>query len=153
MTQISSPNNSVLVLGRTLVESDDIAAATVIRHPFLSQDSPPVRVDETDCRIGQFTPLDFGEDAGAGLMSVIDSSTRRNIRKAEKEGEGVGVTEADGEGAADRNPLGVDVLLIGPLPTPGVPSAGAPPARRVRRWGRRLPRAACRPTVCPPFRG
>lgn len=68
-----------------------VAAATWICHPLRAPNEGLVRHDLTDERIGQFTSLDFGQDTERGLSSVIDSSARRNIRKAESSGVSVRV--------------------------------------------------------------
>lgn len=68
-----------------VVDGAGVAASTVILNPLRPQGDPPIRFDQTDHRIGQFTSLAFGDDESA-LMAAIDGSTRRNIRKAEHEG-------------------------------------------------------------------
>lgn len=73
------------------LEKPGLAAATVIDNPFaITSTLPPFPPSYIDTRIAQITPLD-GADAGAKLMARIDSSTRRNIRKAEQSGVTVAV--------------------------------------------------------------
>jgi hypothetical protein len=58
--------------------------ATLIANPFLDHE-PSVSHDLVDERISQVTPLPAGADAEA-VMALIDSSARRNARKAERAG-------------------------------------------------------------------
>ena len=69
-----------------IIDREEIVASTVISNPFLSQDAPPITFDEKDYRISQSTSLEFTKCAEEELMGILDSSTRRNIRKANKEG-------------------------------------------------------------------
>lgn len=62
-----------------------VAAATVVLSPFDEVARQP-RHDPTDRRIGQFTSLRLGPDPAAALKDIIDSSSRRNLRKAENTG-------------------------------------------------------------------
>lgn len=61
---------------------NDAAAHTVIGTPFDGAAGLQTTHDYTDHRIGQWTPLKPSKDE---MFAIIDSSTRRNIRKAEKE--------------------------------------------------------------------
>ncbi len=67
---------------KDLIQNQAIAAATVISHP-LHPRKPPFQVAHEDSRIGQLTKLNFLDEAG--LMNMVDGTTRRNIRKANKE--------------------------------------------------------------------
>lgn len=76
-----------------LVTATGVCAGCVVENPLTgSMVEFPHQI--TDQRIGQFTPLDDVDDFPEVLMSVIDSSTRRNIRKAIREG--VAVREDNG---------------------------------------------------------
>jgi len=69
-----------------LASASDVAAATWVCHPLHDVDALPVHtlVDE---RIGQFTPLDWGQaDVESAMRTAMDGSARRNIRKAETSG-------------------------------------------------------------------
>lgn len=63
-----------------------VAAATIIMQPKEKDREPPIAYDEIDTRIGQFTDLDFGDNPATGLLNRIDSSSNRNLRKAEVSG-------------------------------------------------------------------
>ena len=70
-----------------LVSEDNVAAATLISHPFQQEAEIRIVHNQTDYRIGQWTRLPHnGQDIDIQLMEKIDASTRRNIRKAYKEG-------------------------------------------------------------------
>jgi hypothetical protein len=65
-----------------LIESEKIVASTLISNPLEDEDIK-IEHDYKDERVGQWTPIKaVTEDL---LMGLIDSSTRRNIRKAIKE--------------------------------------------------------------------
>lgn len=66
-----------------LIREQKVAAATIISHP-LRISKPPFPIDHTDQRIGQITQLDFSDETG--LMRKVAGSTRRNIRKADRDG-------------------------------------------------------------------
>jgi hypothetical protein len=76
-------------------------AATMVANPFLEHQPPEPAHNLTDERISQVTDLPVpaaGEDA---LMEAIDSSARRNVRKARRAGV-VAATDADRLGAVAR---------------------------------------------------
>jgi hypothetical protein len=60
-------------------------AATMVANPFLDHDPPEPGYDLIDERISQVTPIppNAGEDQ---ILKLIDSSARRNVRKAERLG-------------------------------------------------------------------
>jgi hypothetical protein len=64
-----------------IVADESISAATVVTHPLLQPKDNPIKYDFIDERIGQWTPLKTTE---VESMTIFDSSTRRNIRKAMK---------------------------------------------------------------------
>lgn len=64
----------------------NIAAATLIENPFIEQDYSQIRYDYTDGRLAQWTDISCRDEIEDGLMKQIDSSARRNIRKAQKNG-------------------------------------------------------------------
>lgn len=69
----------------SFLEENHIAAATLISNPLSTlnlEESEAKLYDFQDHRIGQWTPL---KDKNA-LIESLDSSARRNIRKAQKEG-------------------------------------------------------------------
>ena len=65
-----------------IIYNDEIASSTVIANPLLEQDYSKIEYNLTDSRIGQFTNLELGKDFERNFFSQIDSSARRNIRKA-----------------------------------------------------------------------
>lgn len=69
-----------------LASMSDVAAATVICNPLIDQPTPPVDHDFVEERIGQVTWLPAADDAAEAVLALIDGSTRRNIRKAQKSG-------------------------------------------------------------------
>lgn len=66
----------------------NVAAAMVVTHPFRQSEASPVQCNFEDDRIGQLTELPDKNvmDVEAEILSMIDGSTRRNIRKAQKSG-------------------------------------------------------------------
>ena len=60
----------------------DAAALTIIDMPFENAQDLEIKHDYEDHRIGQWTPLKQTQDE---IFELVDSSTRRNIRKAHKE--------------------------------------------------------------------
>lgn len=70
-------------------------SATIISNPFIAQDGgEAIRHNYSDYRIGQFTNISFRENPSDEIMARLDSSTRRNIRKAAREGISVEVDHA-----------------------------------------------------------
>ncbi len=78
-----------------IVNESGLAAATLITHPLLSQSDYSVNYDMTDQRLGQLTPLPESGDIEEQMLSLIDSSTRRNIRKAERSSVSVRIDNQD----------------------------------------------------------
>ncbi|MDF0643539.1 MAG: GNAT family N-acetyltransferase [Nitrospira sp.] len=77
-----------------LASESGVAAATWVCHPFRASAATPAHtmIDE---RIAQCTPLSWGDrDPESGLLSAIDGSARRNIRKAESSGVTVRIDNA-----------------------------------------------------------
>lgn len=79
-----------------LLAGADVCAGTVVANPFCSDqrcygDAPAGMIDH---RLLQYSALDSGADFPARLLARIDSSSRRNIRKAERDGVKVVVDEA-----------------------------------------------------------
>ncbi|MBL4803844.1 MAG: GNAT family N-acetyltransferase [Alphaproteobacteria bacterium] len=60
----------------------DSAACTIVGLPFREACDLEIKPDYKDHRIGQWTPLKGSQD---DIFELIDSSTRRNVRKAHKE--------------------------------------------------------------------
>ena len=73
-----------MLVGRynDIIHNDGVASSTVVANPLLEQDYSGIEYDLTDIRIGQFTGLKLGNDFEGDFFSKIDSSARRNIRKA-----------------------------------------------------------------------
>ncbi|MEM5777471.1 MAG: peptidoglycan bridge formation glycyltransferase FemA/FemB family protein [Candidatus Aenigmatarchaeota archaeon] len=70
-----------------LIENSNIGSAVIISNPLYNREYySSIRYDIIDERIGQFTELSFNNDAETELMSKIDSSARRNVKKAFKIG-------------------------------------------------------------------
>jgi lipid II:glycine glycyltransferase (peptidoglycan interpeptide bridge formation enzyme) len=69
-----------------IINGGEVASSTIVANPLLEQDYPGLCYDFTDIRIGLFNGLQFGNSAEKELLASIDSSARRNIRKAEKSG-------------------------------------------------------------------
>jgi hypothetical protein len=62
------------------------AAATMIANPFLARQPPEPAHNMTDERISQVTDLPAQGGGIEALMDAIESSARRNVRKAERAG-------------------------------------------------------------------
>jgi hypothetical protein len=76
-------------------------AATMVANPFLDHDPPVPEQGITEERISQATPL----PAGAGeeeILALVDSSARRNVRKADRLGVEVAI---DPDALADLHRL------------------------------------------------
>jgi CelD/BcsL family acetyltransferase involved in cellulose biosynthesis len=67
------------------VTDAETLAGTMVANPFLDDDLPPPVHDMTDERISQVTPLPETVDPEA-VLAMIESSARRNVRKAERQG-------------------------------------------------------------------
>jgi hypothetical protein len=61
-------------------------SSTLVGNPFMCQDASNIHHNYMDYRIGQFTDISCGEDHWEELMYRIDSSARRNVKKAIREG-------------------------------------------------------------------
>jgi hypothetical protein len=66
--------------------SQDTLAATIIDHPIAPQVCSGLRHNYTDKRIGQFTDIAIQADHREEILARIESSARRNIKKAAREG-------------------------------------------------------------------
>lgn len=71
---------------RELVTADGTAAATLVPNPFSDDPGPEPVHNMIERRISQQTPIAFESDHEDALMAAIDSSSRRNVRKAGKAG-------------------------------------------------------------------
>ena len=69
-----------------IINKDGVASATIVANPLINRDYSELDYNLTDIRIGQFTNLQFRNDPEEELLMAIDSSARRNVRKAEKSG-------------------------------------------------------------------
>lgn len=61
-------------------------ASTIVEHPFAPQDCSALRYNFTDYRIGQFTNIAIQANHREEIQARIDSSARRNVKKALREG-------------------------------------------------------------------
>jgi CelD/BcsL family acetyltransferase involved in cellulose biosynthesis len=61
-------------------------AATMVANPFAAHDAPEPAHNHTDERISQVTELPSPPGEEDALMELIDSSARRNVRKARRAG-------------------------------------------------------------------
>ncbi len=64
----------------------DTLAATMVANPFLERQPPEPAHNLTDERISQVTDLPPAAAGEHALMEAIDSSARRNVRKAQRAG-------------------------------------------------------------------
>lgn len=69
-----------------IISASDVIAATIVENPLKTALIPQHLYNFTDKRIGQLTPLAFETEKSysEAILGKLDSSTRRNIRKAEK---------------------------------------------------------------------
>ncbi len=66
-----------------MTRREGIAASTVVMNPVSPAPEEKIAFDVTDQRIGQISRLPAGDaDPDAALLSAIDGSARRNIKKA-----------------------------------------------------------------------
>jgi hypothetical protein len=70
----------------SITDSATTLASTIVDHPFVPQDSSSLRYNVTDRRIGQFTNIGIQADHSEEILARIDSSARRNVNKAVREG-------------------------------------------------------------------
>jgi hypothetical protein len=69
-----------------LAKSDNTISSTVISNPFLSNDLSDLPFSYRDSRIEQFTTLSDSDSQTDKLLSRVDSSAARNVKKAVREG-------------------------------------------------------------------
>ena len=69
-------------------------SSTIISNPFAQRDSEDLPHNLTDYRIAQFTEIEFAGNHRAEIMSRIDSSARRNVTKATREGVNVKIDDS-----------------------------------------------------------
>ncbi len=72
----------------SIISNVDVAAANFVENPLCDIKPKEILSNETDIRIGQFTPLDIQveESAEDSLMATFHYKTRNMIRKAIKSG-------------------------------------------------------------------
>jgi hypothetical protein len=75
----------------TIAASPDTLASTAIDHPFMPQGPTGLRFTHVDHRIGQYTRIDRESSNEQEILARIDSSARRNVKKAQREGVAVEV--------------------------------------------------------------
>jgi hypothetical protein len=83
-----SPEASQALIGayNEIAHAQSTLGATIVSNPFADQDHKGVVHNFTDTRIAQFTCLSQANDARTDLLQRLESSARRNIRKAVTEG-------------------------------------------------------------------
>jgi CelD/BcsL family acetyltransferase involved in cellulose biosynthesis len=81
-----SAHDALLSAYAELATSADTAAATLVPNPFCDEPRQVPVHNMVERRISQRTPIAFESDHEAALMAAIDSSTRRNVRKARAAG-------------------------------------------------------------------
>jgi CelD/BcsL family acetyltransferase involved in cellulose biosynthesis len=79
-------NDSLIEAYNGIALRSDTLSATIIINPFVRQDARAIEHNHSDYRIGQFTNISFQTDAWNQILERIDSSGRRNIQKATREG-------------------------------------------------------------------
>jgi hypothetical protein len=101
-----------------LARAPGTLAATVVGNPLAAGHPKGIAHDLTDYRIGQLTPLPAGaDDPWEALMAAVDSSARRNVRRAQAEG--ITVERDPGEVDALRRMHQENMAAIGGLPKSG----------------------------------
>ncbi len=65
-----------------LASDEKVLSATIISNPLTNSFNVEYQFDEKDERIGQLTPLENSDDFETSFFSRIDSTARRNIKKA-----------------------------------------------------------------------
>jgi CelD/BcsL family acetyltransferase involved in cellulose biosynthesis len=79
-------NDSLIEAHNKIALRPSTISTTIISNPFVRQEAAAIQHNYSDYRIGQFTNLSFGEDPWNELLAYIDSSARRNVQKAVREG-------------------------------------------------------------------
>jgi CelD/BcsL family acetyltransferase involved in cellulose biosynthesis len=74
-----------------IARAETTASATVINSPFADAEDLTLPHNLLDSRIGQFTRIAFSSEHREQIMAAIDSSARRNVSKAAREGVTVGI--------------------------------------------------------------
>ena len=69
-----------------IARSETTISSTITTNPFARPDASGLPHNLTDSRIGQFTNIGFSSAHREQIMAAIDSSARRNISKAAREG-------------------------------------------------------------------
>lgn len=67
-----------------IVKADGVATSNLIAQPLLKADYSKIEFNESDERIGQFTPINYTNDIENKLMESYHYKTRNMIRKAIK---------------------------------------------------------------------
>lgn len=71
---------------RDIVRSDTTISSTIVENPFAERKANGLPSNLSDYRIAQFTGIEFSADHRGKIIARIDSSARRNIMKAMREG-------------------------------------------------------------------
>ena len=77
-----------------IARSSSTLSSTIIGNPLAEQDCDKIRHNYLDRRIGQFMTIPSRRNSWDNLMARIDSSARRNVKKAIREGVTVEVDNA-----------------------------------------------------------
>jgi hypothetical protein len=95
-----------------LARAPGTLASTIVGNPLAPPHPEGIVHELTDHRIGQLTPLPAdADDPWSALMAAVDSSARRNVRKAM--GEGITVETDPGETDALRRMHQENITAIG----------------------------------------
>jgi hypothetical protein len=70
----------------TIACSKTTISSTVVGNPFIQQGVSDLKCNYTDYRIGQFTDISWKDNPWDEFMARIDSSARRNVKKALRKG-------------------------------------------------------------------
>ena len=89
-------------------------SATYITNPFLENGSSKIHHNYKDFRIAQFTDIAFQNDYRVDLLSRIESSARRNVKKAERAGVMVEIDEGQLKRLEEMHRE--NIIAIGGLP-------------------------------------
>lgn len=81
----------------TIACHETTVSSNIISNPFAQQDASDIQHNYTDYRIGQFTNILCQDNPWDEIMARVDSSARRNVKKAIREGITVEIDHAQME--------------------------------------------------------
>jgi len=116
---VADSDNAAQLLASTYAEiarAQTTISATIVTNPFTESTFSALPHNLTDERISQFTRLSSSADFRDQLMSRIDSSARRNIHKAQREGIIIEIDHALLPRLREMHQA--NILAIGGLPKP-----------------------------------